>query len=59
MRWQLQGGVITVPKSRELERIRSNADVAGFELSVDDMAALEGWEADGVTAGSGRVRSAT
>ncbi|MDQ3307528.1 MAG: aldo/keto reductase [Actinomycetota bacterium] len=42
IRWHLQHGVIVIPKSRNPERIRSNADVAGFELSADDMAALDG-----------------
>lgn len=42
VRWHLQHGVIAIPKSRNAERIRSNADVAGFELSAEDMAALDG-----------------
>jgi diketogulonate reductase-like aldo/keto reductase len=42
IRWHLQHGVIVIPKSRDAERIRLNADVAGFELSADDMAALDG-----------------
>jgi diketogulonate reductase-like aldo/keto reductase len=42
VRWHLQHGVIAIPKSRNVERIRSNADVAGFELSAEDMAALDG-----------------
>jgi diketogulonate reductase-like aldo/keto reductase len=41
VRWHLQHGVVVIPKSRNAERIRSNADVAGFELSADDMAALD------------------
>jgi diketogulonate reductase-like aldo/keto reductase len=41
VRWHLQHGVIVIPKSRNPERIRSNADVAGFELSEEDMAALD------------------
>jgi 2,5-diketo-D-gluconate reductase A len=41
VRWHLQHGVIAIPKSRHPERIRSNADVGGFELSADDMAALD------------------
>jgi 2,5-diketo-D-gluconate reductase A len=41
VRWHLQHGVIAIPKSRNPERIRSNADVGGFELSTDDMAALD------------------
>jgi diketogulonate reductase-like aldo/keto reductase len=31
-----------IPKSRQADRIRSNADVGGFQLSDDDMAALDG-----------------
>jgi 2,5-diketo-D-gluconate reductase A len=42
IRWHVQHGVIVIPKSRNPERIRSNADVAGFELSDDDMGALDG-----------------
>jgi diketogulonate reductase-like aldo/keto reductase len=42
IRWHLQHGVIVIPKSRNTDRIRSNADVGGFELSADDMAALDG-----------------
>jgi 2,5-diketo-D-gluconate reductase A len=42
IRWHLQHGVVVIPKSRNPERIRSNADVADFELSPDDMAALDG-----------------
>jgi len=41
IRWHLQHRVIVIPKSRKAERIRSNADVAGFELSAADMAALD------------------
>ena len=41
VRWHLQHGVVVIPKSRQAQRIRSNADVAGFELSTDEMAALD------------------
>jgi diketogulonate reductase-like aldo/keto reductase len=41
VRWHLQHDTVVIPKSREAERVRSNADVGGFELSVDDMAALD------------------
>jgi diketogulonate reductase-like aldo/keto reductase len=41
IRWHLQHGVVVIPKSVHAERIRSNADVAGFTLSDDDMAALD------------------
>lgn len=42
VRWHLQHGVVVIPKSRRPDRIRSNADVAGFELTADDMTTLDG-----------------
>lgn len=41
IRWHLQHEVVVIPKSVNADRIRSNADVAGFSLSDDDMAALD------------------
>lgn len=41
VRWHLQHGVVVIPRSRRPERIQENADVAGFELSDDDMATLD------------------
>ena len=41
IRWHLQHGFVVIPKSVDPERIRSNADVAGFVLGDDDMAALD------------------
>lgn len=42
IRWHVQHGIVVIPKSVDPDRIRSNADVASFELSPDDMAALDG-----------------
>ncbi|HYO38707.1 MAG TPA: aldo/keto reductase [Nocardioidaceae bacterium] len=41
VRWHLQHGVVVIPKSRDPERVRGNADVAGFALSAEDMASLD------------------
>lgn len=41
-RWHLEHGVVTIPKSAHPERIRSNADLGGFSLSEQDLAALDG-----------------
>jgi diketogulonate reductase-like aldo/keto reductase len=41
VRWHLQHRVVVIPKSVHPDRIRSNADVAGFQLSAEDMAAID------------------
>jgi 2,5-diketo-D-gluconate reductase A len=41
IRWHLQHEVVVIPKSVNEERIRSNADVADFELTTEDMTALD------------------
>lgn len=40
LRWQLQEGIATIPKSVKRERIISNGDVFSFELSESDMEAM-------------------
>lgn len=42
LRWQLQSGFVTIPKSVTPSRIRENFDVFGFELTAADMEALAG-----------------
>ncbi|MCI3918677.1 aldo/keto reductase [Paenibacillus sp. TRM 82003] len=46
LRWDLQHGVVTIPKSTNAGRIRENADVFDFELTREDMAALDGLNRD-------------
>jgi 2,5-diketo-D-gluconate reductase A len=41
IRWHLQHGIVVIPKSVVRERIVANADVDGFELTADDIAALD------------------
>ena len=41
LRWDIQKGVVTIPKSIVAERIISNADIFDFELSEDDMAKID------------------
>ncbi len=41
VRWHLQHGVVVIPKSGDEGRIRTNADVGAFELTDEDMAALD------------------
>ncbi len=42
IRWHLQHEVVVIPKSVDPQRIRSNADVAGFTLTDEDMVTLDG-----------------
>ncbi len=37
LRWDLQNGVVTIPKSVRDHRIQENSEVFDFELSVEDM----------------------
>lgn len=41
LRWNLQKGVVTIPKSSKKDHIASNADIFDFELSVEDIAQLD------------------
>lgn len=41
LRWDLQNGVITIPKSTKAHRIAENADVFDFELTEEDMKHIE------------------
>ncbi|UBM44749.1 MULTISPECIES: aldo/keto reductase [Bacillus amyloliquefaciens group] len=41
LRWDLQNGVITIPKSTKKHRIEENANVFEFELSADDMKRID------------------
>lgn len=41
LRWDLQKGVVTIPKSVHRNRIESNADIFDFELSQEDVAYLD------------------
>jgi diketogulonate reductase-like aldo/keto reductase len=42
LRWGIQHELVVIPKSVHAERIRENADVFGFSLDADDLAALDG-----------------
>lgn len=41
LRWHLQTGNIVIPKSNHRERMAQNLDLFGFELSGDEMAAID------------------
>ena len=40
LRWHLQRGIVVIPKSTHIERMKENLDVFDFELSAADMDAI-------------------
>jgi diketogulonate reductase-like aldo/keto reductase len=46
LRWGLQHGRSVIPKSTKRERIAENINVFDYELSADDMAAIDGLDTD-------------
>ena len=46
LRWNLQKGVVTIPKSAKKDRILSNADIFDFELAEEEVAYLDGLNRD-------------
>jgi 2,5-diketo-D-gluconate reductase A len=41
LRWHIQTGIIALPKSSSRHRMQENLDIAGFELTADEMAAID------------------
>jgi len=46
LRWDLQKGIITIPKSVHKERIEENAKIFDFELSADDIQKIDSLDRD-------------
>jgi diketogulonate reductase-like aldo/keto reductase len=46
LRWDLQHGVVTIPKSIKEHRLIENADIFDFELSTEDMDKIDGLNQD-------------
>jgi len=49
LRWHVQQGRIVIPKSVTPSRIRENIAIFDFELTADEMAAIDALESDGRT----------
>lgn len=47
LRWDIQKGVVTIPKSVTPERIIANADIFDFELTPKDMAKIDSLDKNG------------
>ena len=45
LRWDIQSGIVTIPKSVHADRIRQNADIFDFALSPEDMQAIDALDA--------------
>jgi diketogulonate reductase-like aldo/keto reductase len=56
LRWCLQHGTIVIPKSTHRERIEENGRLFDFELSDEDMAALDALDR---TSGTDRARESS
>ena len=41
LRWHIERGVVAIPKSTHIERMRENLDIFDFKLSDDDMNAIK------------------
>ena len=41
LRWMIQRGVVTIPKSAQQHRIQSNADIFDFEIETEDMILID------------------
>lgn len=46
LRWALQKGIVVIPKSVRLERIKENAQLFDFELDDEEMALIDGLDQD-------------
>ena len=54
LRWNIQLGIVTIPKSSNKDRIKENFDIFNFELSKEDMEKISslnknlrlGWDSD-------------
>ena len=40
IRWELQSGIVAIPKASKKEHVRENADVFDFDISPEDMEIL-------------------
>lgn len=49
IRWSLQHGMVTLPKSVRKERIEENGDIGGFEIEQKDVEKMDGLDENLVT----------
>jgi len=51
LRWNLQKGVVVIPKSVREDRIKANADIFDFQISPEDMASIDRLDRNQVVVG--------
>ena len=51
IRWHIQHGLVVIPKSNNRSRMAENFDVFGFELTADEIAAIDGLDTGKRTGG--------
>ncbi|HET6532479.1 MAG TPA: aldo/keto reductase, partial [Actinoplanes sp.] len=49
LRWHVQLGLVPIPKSGNVSRLRQNLEVFDFDLSDDDLAEIAALEGSGVS----------
>lgn len=47
LRWNYQHGVVSIPKTSSIDRMRENASIFDFELSKEEMSAIDSMECNG------------
>lgn len=47
LRWNIQRGVIVIPKSTHIERMEENFNIFDFSLSDEDMTVIAGMDKNG------------
>lgn len=57
LRWQVQQGIVVIPKTNTTKHLLQNADLFSWTLSDDDMATLTGAKTPAVTGGGDGVNS--
>ncbi len=46
LRWMLQKGIVTIPKSIHLDRIWENANIFDFQIDTEDLAVIDSLDRD-------------
>jgi diketogulonate reductase-like aldo/keto reductase len=56
LRWGLEHGISTIPKSASPERLQENFDVFDFRIAPDDLLTMDGWNENFSASGEDPMR---